>query len=197
MATLGKTSYADKMGGGLEAQNKADGFVRPGVNWKFECVRDGETMWEEEWHNLVTNSGLIYMLSVGLSNSAAITAPWYVGLIQTGMAAAAADTFSSHAGWTDFSNYAESAHQLWVGGTPDQQGEAGNHETSNSASKAAFTIRGAATTAVGGAFLARVATMSGNVGILYAVGTFDAGDRTGLQAGDTLNVTATMSAVTG
>lgn len=197
MATLGKSSFGEKIGGGLEAQNKSNGFVRPGVNWTLECVRDGEVIWTEKWHNLVTNSGLIYMLSVGLANSAAIKAPWYVGLIQTGMAAAAADTFSSHAGWTEFSNYAESAHQLWVGDTPVQLGAAGNHETSNSASKAAFTIRGAATTAVGGAFLAEVTTLSGNVGILYAVGTFDGGDRTGLQAGDTLNTTATMSAVTG
>ena len=103
MATLGSGKFGDKMKSGLEARNKeSDGF-RPSVNWKAEYVRDGKIFHTEEWHNLVTNSGLIYLLSVGLSNSASIKAPWFVGLIRTTLTVAAADTYSSHAGWTEFS----------------------------------------------------------------------------------------------
>jgi hypothetical protein len=197
MSTLGKSRMGDKMGSGLEAKSKSEGSLSPGVNWKMDCVREGETIWTEEWHNLVTDSGLIYMLNVGLANSASIIAAWYVGLIVTGGATVvAADTMSSHAGWTEFSAYSASTLPVWVGGTADAQGATGNHETTNSASVAAFGIN--ANTSVAGAFLTHYDSKNSGVsGIIYAGGNFTGGDRTGLQNSDTLNVTATFSAITG
>ncbi len=194
--SLGKNRLGDKMKSGLEAQSKGGAHLLPDVNWTMECVRKGKVVWTEKFHNLVTHSGTKYLLDI-LANTATIKTPWRVGLIQCGLTVANADTMSSHAGWDDFSNYSESAHQLWVGAAADAQGASNSFETTNSASKAAFTIRGASTTSVGGAFLAETATMSGNVGIIYAAGQFDGGNRTGLQPADTLNVTATMSAITG
>ncbi len=194
--SLGRSKMGDKMKSGLKAESKSGAHFIPDVNWTMECVRNGKRIWKEEFHNLVTHSGTKYLLDI-LANSAAIKAPWRVGLIQCGLTVANADTMSSHAGWDDFSNYSESAHQLWVGAAADAQGAANSFETSNSATVAAFTIRGAATTSVGGAFLAETATMSGNVGIIYAAGGFTGGDRTGLQPADTLNVTATFSGITG
>lgn len=137
-----------------------------------------------EWDNLVTTEGKNYLLSAGLDGGTQITT-WYLGLTDGTPTAAAGDTMSSHAGWTEVTTYTEAARQTWTGGT------AASGSIDNSDAVATFTINADSTT-VGGAFLASVSTKGGTTGTLYAVGAFTGGDLV-LNNESTLDVTATFS----
>jgi hypothetical protein len=120
----------------------------------------------------------------------AYTAAWYIGLY--GAAAsntpAAADTMSSHAGWTEVVAYSQATRPACTFGTPTT---ADPSVATNSASPATYTING--TTTVGGAFLTSNSTKSGTTGTLFSASDFSSpGDRS-VVSGDTLTVTYTFS----
>lgn len=152
--------------------------------WFLEHWRNGELLHKEDFTNLITNAGLNYLLDVALSAGSAITA-WVIGLTDGTPTVAAGDTMSSHAGWTEVTDYSQANRVAWT-----DAGVSGQSVT-NSASPAAFSIN--ATVTVGGAFLTSVNTKGGSTGTLFAVGAFTSGDRAFIN-GDTLNVTATYSA---
>lgn len=181
-----KESFSDKVSGAAKGRSGLQGDSKITGHWSVIC-RDpqGNVKWTEEWDNLVTNEGLNYALDSALSGGTPITT-WYVGLTQGSPTAAAADTMSSHAGWTEQTGYDEAARQTWVDGGVSSQ------SVSNSASVATFTITSGSTT-IGGAFLVSVNTKGGSTGTLYAVGAFTGGNKT-LGAADTLDVTATFTA---
>ena len=164
--------------------------VKGGGVFTLKCFdKDGNLKWESVSHNLVVNVGLQDMNAKYFSGSA-YTAAWYIGLY--GAAAsntpAAADTMSSHAGWTEVVAYSQSTRVAVTFGTATT---ADPSVISNSASPATFTIN--ATTTVGGAFLTTGSAKSGTTGILFSASDFAApGDRSVVSA-DTLTVTYQFS----
>jgi hypothetical protein len=164
--------------------------VKGGGVFTLKCFdKDGNLKWESASHNLVVNVGLQDMNTKYFSGSA-YTAAWYVGLY--GAAAsntpAAADTMSSHAGWTENVTYSQATRVAATFGTATT---ADPSVISNSASPATFTING--TTTVGGAFLTTGSAKSGTAGTLFSASDFAApGDRS-VVSGDTLTVTYQFS----
>ena len=154
--------------------------------WRLEAFdRDGNLKWSEEFENLVVNAGLDDSLDKHLKGSN-YTAAWYVGLTDGTPSFAAGDTMSSHAGWSEVSDYTEASRPAANFGTVS------NGSVDNSASKAVFSINANGTT-IGGAFLVSNSTKGGTSGVLYGGGAFSAGDKV-LDSGDSLQVTITATA---
>jgi len=158
--------------------------------YKFECFdKNGALKWEETVCNTVVNTGLDDILDK-YYKGAAYTAAHSVGLISATPTIAATNTMASHVGWTEVVDYSETARPTLVVGVVAGQA------ADNSTSKATFTIAGAGPFTIGGAFVSTDATKSGTVGILVGAAAFSAGDKSGMTAGDTLNVTVTLTAAT-
>ena len=175
---------------GITTAKSTQEKVKGGGVFTLKCFdKDGNLKWESASHNLVVNVGLQDMNTKYFSGSA-YTAAWYVGLY--GAAAsntpAAADTMSSHAGWTEVVAYSQATRVAATFGTATT---ADPSVISNSASPAIFTING--TTIVGGAFLTTGSAKSGTAGTLFSASDFAApGDRA-VVSGDTLTVTYQFS----
>lgn len=171
-------------GGGLA---DAVAFVN---RYEVECLDlDGNVKWRDIIENRVVNVGLNDILDKYWKGST-YTAAHYVGLL-VGAASpinvAAADTMSSHAGWTESTAYSNGARPTLTLGTVASQ------SVDNSASKASFTINGSAT--IDGAFITTNSTKGGTTGTLIAGGVFTGGSKV-VANGDTLNVTLTLTAAT-
>ena len=156
--------------------------------YHVECFRKGKLLWEDTFENLVVTAGLNKYLDATLKTG--LAAPlWYVALVTgpgAGNTYALADTVAAHAGWAEFTTYAEATHPAWTPGVI----AAGS--VSNSAAVAVFTINGGGGT-VGGAYMSDTAVKPGVAGTLLGVGNFTAGDRIVIAA-DVLNVTVTCTA---
>lgn len=167
----------------------ADSASAKGV-YKIQCHdAQGNLKWEADAPNLVVNGGLQDMNAKYFTGSA-YTATWYLGLYGAGASntPAAGDTMSSHAGWTEVTDYSQATRPACTFGTPTT---ANPSVATNSASPATFSIN--ATTVVGGAFLTSDNTKGGTTGTLYSAADFSApGDRS-VVSGDTLSVTYTLS----
>jgi predicted hotdog family 3-hydroxylacyl-ACP dehydratase len=150
--------------------------------YKVECFdKDGNLKWKDGFENLVVTTGRNQYLDATLKTG--VTSPtWFIGL-KDAVAAIAADTMGSHAGWAELTPYSQGTRPAFVLGTI----AAGSVD--NSASKAVFTINGTAT--IGGAFVANNSTKAGSTGILLGAGEFAAARS--VLSGDTLNVTVTCS----
>ncbi|MFN3892016.1 MAG: hypothetical protein ACK4MV_16595 [Beijerinckiaceae bacterium] len=149
-----------------------------------ECFdRNGNLKWREDIFNLVHNAGLDDLLDKYFKGST-YTAAWYIGLKGSGTIAAG-DTMSSHAGWSEYTNYSESNRQTLTLGSVSGQA------VNNSASKGVFNINGAGGT-VAGAFIATNNTKGGTTGTLFGTADFSA-SRT-VVSGDILNVQINLSA---
>jgi hypothetical protein len=151
--------------------------------------KDGNQKWEAKSHNLVVNVGLQDMNTKYFSGSS-YTAAWYIGLYGSGASntPAASDTMSSHAGWTEVTDYSQATRPQCVFGTATT---ADPSVISNTASVAVYSING--TTTVGGAFLTSDNTKGGTSGTLFSAADFQSpGDRS-VVSGDTLNVTYQFS----
>lgn len=142
-----------------------------------------EIGWSVEWTNRIVNVGLNYLLDVSLVGGTQLSS-WYLGLINgASPTIAAADTMSSHSGWTENTNYDEATRRAWTPGAVASQ------SVSNSASPAVFTISTNGQT-LGGAFLVSNSTKGGTTGTLYAAGTFSSSKNA--DDNDTLTLTATF-----
>jgi len=185
-----KASSQDTIGAILTRTANAGGQAQAGGIFTIECRdTEGNLKWAESLHNLVVNVGLQDMNAKYFSGSS-YTAAWYIGLYGAGASntPAAADTASSHAGWTEVVPYSNATRPACTFGTATT---ADPSVITNSASPAAFTINATAT--VGGAFLISNNTKSGTTGTLFSASDFAApGDRV-VASGDTLNVTYTFS----
>lgn len=158
--------------------------------YHVECIGpDGTLKWEETIDNLVTTEGLNYILNAGFK-SGTQPANWYVGLKDTGAAAAgdsAAAIGVSPAAWTEYTEYDEATREALTLGTVS----AGSVD--NSASVASFTIASPAPD-VYGVFVCDDNTKGGSspATVLYGVGDFASAKV--VDPDDTLNVTVTLSA---
>lgn len=177
-------AHADFAAGGALAAGAGlvEAAGAPRFTYDVECRGpDGQIKWREVVHNLVTTAGK-NLLGEVMFRAQAKSAGWYVGLKGSG-SAAAGDTMASHAGWAEVAAYSEAARPAltlaaFAGGS-----------SSNTASKAAFSINGSAT--VAGAFTVDNSGKGGTTGTLYSAGDFAAARA--VQSGDSLSVTITLS----
>lgn len=152
----------------------------PRFTYHVECYgADGELKWVDEFKNLVTTVGKTDLIDKYFKG-ATYTAAWFLGLKGTG-AAAVGDTLASHAGWAEVTPYTGNRPPITFGTT------AGG---SNTATAVSYSITLAGPTTVAGAFVSSVNT--GTSGTLYSAGDFSVSRS--VIAGDTLNVTLTVSA---
>lgn len=158
-----------------------------GINFKntyvFECFdKDGNLKWREVVQNTVVNAGLNDVLDKYLKGSS-YTAAFYVGLKGAGTIAAA-DTMSSHAGWSEVTDYDEATRPALTLGSVSSQ------SVDNSASAAAFTISDTVT--VAGGFITTDNVIGATDGTLFGAVDFSA-SRSCVDD-DVINVTATFTA---
>lgn len=178
-----------KVGANFGAEiKKHEGMVqgaRVAGRWHVRCKDpEGKIKWEEEYSNIVVNEGLDDLLDTAL-NGATQNSTWFIGLINsTSPSFAGADVMTSHAGWTESTNYSAGTRPKWQSGTVSGQ------SIDNSTTVASVTV--ASTGKFGGAFLVSISNKGSSTGgLLYAEGAF-ASVRQG-SSGDTLEITATFT----
>ena len=159
---------------------------------------NGNLKWEENFPNLVNAIGKQLMLDTLLRGSAYSVVGPYLGLINSGGTFAAADTMTSHSGWTEFTNYTvggSAVRGTAVFAASTSSGTTPSNITTSSAAAITYTITGAGGT-VGGCFLVTgtgaVSTQSSTAGTLYSAGNFATAKA--VTAGDTVAVTYSTTA---
>jgi hypothetical protein len=186
-----KAKATDTIASGLITSPGSSEGVKATGRFVIECYdKDGKLKWVDDSKNLVVNEGLQYMAGTALDGSTARITFWYLGLYGAASSnnPAAGDTMSSHAGWTEVTDYTEATRPAatFVAATT-----ANPSVVTNSASKAQFTMN--ATTTVGGAFLTSNNTKGGTSGTLFSAKDFNSpGDRS-VVSGDVVLVTYTFS----
>jgi len=188
--TTEKLKATDAVSSGLTCNPKAGEDAQATGMFEIKCHdKDGNLKWEAQSKNLVVNVGLAYMAGTALTSVAQQTS-WFLGLYGAGASntPAAADTMSSHAGWTEVVAYSNATR---VAATFVTATTANPSVVTNTASPATFNING--TTTVGGAFLTSGSAKSGTAGTLFSAADFGSpGDRAVVNS-DTLSVTYTFS----
>lgn len=159
----------------------------------------GNVKWEEGFPNLVNAVGKQLMLDTLLKGTSySVTGP-FLGLI-TGATPTflAADTMSSHAGWTEFTDYTvggSAVRGTAVFGSASSAGLSPANVTTSAATAITYTITGSGGI-VSGCFLVTgsgaSSTISNTSGTLYSAGAFSTAKTT--TAGDTVSVTYSTTA---
>jgi hypothetical protein len=169
--------------------------------YKVEC-RDvsGNLKWEDSFPNLVNAIGKELMLDTLLKGSSySVTGP-FLGLISGASPTfgTGSDTMTSHAGWTEFTNYTvggSAVRGTAVFASATSTGSTPSNVTTSAAASITYTITGAGGT-VGGCFLVTgsgaSSTQSNTGGTLYSAGAFTTAKTT--TAGDTVSVTYSTTA---
>ena len=159
--------------------------------------KDGNLKWEDSFPNLVNAIGKQLMLDTLLKGSSyTVTGP-FLGLISGASPTfAAADTMTSHSGWTEFTNYTVSGSAVRgtaVFASATSTGSTPSNVTTSAAAAITYTITGAGGT-VGGCFLniGGTSAQSNTTGTLYSAGAFATAKIT--TAGDTVSVTYSTTA---
>ena len=188
--TTEKLKATDTVSSGMTCNTKTGEDAKATGLFEIKCHdKDGNLKWEAQSKNLVVNVGLAYMAGTALTSVAQITT-WYLGLYGAASSnnPAAADTMTSHAGWTEVVAYSNATR---VAATFVTATTANPSVATNTASPAVFNINGTAT--VGGAFLTSGSAKSGTAGTLFSAADFGSpGDRSVVNS-DTLSVTYTFS----
>ena len=198
--------HKEKQGFGDSAvatlQTSAVGQESVGMEGCYHVVcrdADGNIKWEEQFPNLVNAVGKQLMLDTLLGGSSySVTGP-YLGLISGASPTfAAADTMSSHGGWTEFTNYTVGGSAVRGTATfasATSTGTTPSNVTTAAATAIVYTITGGGGT-VGGCFLtlgSGASSTQGNTGgTLYSAGAFTTAKVT--TAGDTVSVTYSTTA---
>ena len=173
-----------------------------GIEGSYHVVcrdAEGNLKWEDSFPNLVNAVGKELMLDTLLSGTAYTTVGPFLGLIDgAGPTFAAADTMTSHAGWTEFINYTvggSAVRGTAVFGAASSTGTTPTNVTSKTATAITYTITGAGGT-VSGCFLVTgsgaSSTLSNTSGTLYSAGAFGTAKVT--TVGDTVSVTYSTTA---
>lgn len=154
------------------------------VRGRFNIVclgPDGQEKWRDHIDNLVTTVGKNDILDKYLKGSS-YTQTFRMGLAGAGTKAAG-DTQNSHAGWSELTAYTGNRKDVTMG----------NASSGSSVSPTqAFAVTGPMT--VAGCFTNNggSSTKSDTSGTLFSAGDFSGGSK-GVDNGDTLNVTYTLS----
>lgn len=154
---------------------------------------DGKVKWVEEFDNLVTNVGKAYLLNTFFSGSA-YTAAWYMGLITaTGFTNYnAADTMSSHAGWTESTYYSLATRPTVTWGSATATGGGAGSAGTGSIATTTITFNINSTDTLTGAFLTTNSTKGGTTGTLFSASSFTGGTRS-VISGDVVSVVYTVN----
>ena len=157
----------------------------------------GNLKWEESFPNLVNSIGKQLLLDTLLKGSSYTVVGPFLGLINSSPTFLAADTMTSHAGWTEFTNYTvggSAVRGTAVFASATSSGLSPANITSSAASAITYTITGAGGT-VAGCFLVTgsgaVSTQSSTAGTLYSAGAFATPKITTI--GDTVSVSYTTT----
>ena len=169
-------------------------------NYHVECRdKDGNLKWEESFPNLVNSIGKQLLLDTLLRGSAYTVVGPFLGLISGSTPTfLAADTMTSHAGWTEFIAYTvggSAVRGTAVFGASSSSGLSPANITTSTATAITYTITGAGGT-IGGCFIVTgsgaVSTQSSTAGTLYSAGAFTTAKITTI--GDTVSVTYATTA---
>lgn len=184
-------------------QSNVAGNELVGIEGYYHVVcrdADGNIKWEEGFPNLVNAVGKQLMLDTLLSTSGTYTTVGpFLGLISGAAPTfAAADTMTSHGGWTEFIDYTvggSAVRGTAVFTSATSTGSSPSNVTTKAAAAITYTITGAGGT-VGGCFLVTgsgaVSTQNSTAGTLYSAGAFATPKVT--TAGDTVSVTYSTTA---
>lgn len=183
-------------------QANAAGNETVGMEGVYHVVcrdKDGNVKWEEQIPNLVNAVGKQLMLDTLLKGSSYTVVGPFLGLIGGASPTfLAADTMSSHAGWTEFANYTvggSAVRGTAVFASATSSGLSPANVTTSAASAITYTITGAGGT-VSGCFLVTgsgaSSTINNTSGTLYSAGAFTTAKVT--TAGDTVSVTYSTTA---
>lgn len=145
-------------------------------------------LWDDRIINLVTNEGLDEYLE-RLWKASSYTAAHFVGLIDgTSPTIAAGDTMSSHAGWTEFTEY-----DVTSGDRPSLTSNLGTVASQSLATSSAIAfLVNADTQDCNGAFITTSAAVGATGGTLLTAGTFTQGNKS-VDSGDQLSLTMTLT----
>ena len=168
--------------------------------YKVECRDvDGNLKWEDAFPNLVNAVGKELMLNTLLRTTGTFTTVGpFLGLISGASPTfgTGTDTMTSHAGWTEFTNYTVSGSAVRgtaVFSASTSTGSTPSNVTTCAAAAITYTITGAGGT-VSGCFLniGGTSAQSNTTGTLYSAGAFAVAKIT--TAGDTVSVTYSTTA---
>jgi hypothetical protein len=197
-----QNGFGDQATIALNANAQANETVGVEGFYKVEC-RDaaGNLKWEESFPNLVNEVGKELMFNTLLRTSGTYTTVGpFLGLIAgaTPTFGTGTDTQTSHAGWSEFTNYTvggSAVRGTAVFSAASSTGSTPTNVTTCSASPITYTITGAGGT-VSGCFLVTgsgaVDTINNTGGVLYSAGAFAVAKVT--TAGDTVSVTYSTTA---
>lgn len=183
-------------------QTNAVGAESLGVAGSYHVVcrdAEGNVKWEEGFPNLVVAVGKQLMLDTLLAGSSYTTVGPFLGLI-TGATPTflAADTMSSHGGWTEYTDYTvggSAVRGTAVFSAASSSGLSPSNVTTAAAASITYTITGSGGI-VSGCFLVTgsgaSSTISNTSGTLYSAGAFATAKTT--TAGDTVSVTYSTTA---
>lgn len=176
-AALGVIDHARKR------WRRGGGFGFGGVFGAELLDANGERLWKTTFPNGVTDAGINDNESVCFDGGTQ-KPNWYFGLINNSgfSALAASDTMSSHAGWTESTDYSEGVRQEWAPSAPASR-------VITNSTPAAFSIN--TTVTIKGAFLVSNSTKGGTSGILWSTGLFSVAQS--LINGQTLRLTYTLT----
>lgn len=168
--------------------------------YHVECRdKEGNLKWEESFPNLVNAIGKELLLDTLLRTAGTYTTVGpYLGLINSSPTFLAADTMTSHSGWTEFTNYTvggSAVRGTAVFAASSSTGLSPSNVTTSTATAITYTITGAGGT-VAGCFLVTgsgaSSTQSNTSGTLYSAGAFATAKIT--TVGDTVSVTYSTTA---
>ena len=168
--------------------------------YHVECRdKEGNLKWEESFPNLVNAIGKQLLLDTLLRTAGTYTTVGpYLGLINSSPTFLAADTMTSHSGWTEFTNYTvggSAVRGTAVFAASSSTGLSPSNVTTSTATAITYTITGAGGT-VAGCFLVTgsgaSSTQSNTSGTLYSAGAFATAKIT--TVGDTVSVTYSTTA---
>jgi hypothetical protein len=186
----------------ISMQSNVAGSETVGIEGVYHVVcrdAEGNVKWEDSFPNLVNAVGKQLMLDTLLSGTSYTTVGPFLGLISGASPTfAAADTMTSHGGWTEFVNYTvggSAVRGTAVFTSATSTGTTPANVTTKAAAAITYTITGAGGT-VGGCFLVTgsgaSSTLSNTGGTLYSAGAFATAKIT--TAGDTVSVTYSTTA---
>ena len=194
------TGFGDQAVATLQANAVGNETVGIEGVYHVECRdADGNIKWTETVPNLVNAVGKQLMLNTLLAGTSYTTVGPFLGLIATTSPTfLAADTMTSHAGWTEFINYTvggSAVRGTTAFGSASSSGLSPANVTTAAASAITYTITGAGGN-VTGCFLVlgsgATSTLNNTGGTLYSAGAF--GTPKATTAGDTVSVTYSTTA---
>jgi hypothetical protein len=194
------TGFGDQAVATLQANAVGNETVGIEGVYHVECRdADGNIKWTETVPNLVNAVGKQLMLNTLLAGTTYTTVGPFLGLIgTTSPTFLAADTMTSHAGWTEFVNYTvggSAVRGTAVFGSATSSGLSPANVTTAAATAITYTITGGGGN-VTGCFLVTgsgaTSTLNNTGGTLYSAGAF--GTPKATTAGDTVSVTYSTTA---